>query len=63
MLASAARSLAALRGRPYVVPDDVKELFLPAVHHRIVLGASAEVEGQTSAGVLRQILETVAVPR
>ncbi|MCP3961432.1 MAG: MoxR family ATPase [bacterium] len=63
MLATAARSLAALRGRAFVIPDDVKELFLPALRHRIVLAVGAEVEEQTADGVLRGILDTVAAPR
>ncbi len=63
MLASAARALAALRGRNFVIPDDVKELFVPALRHRIVLGAGAEVEGHSSDGVLEQLLAAVAAPR
>jgi len=63
MLASAARSLAALRGRDFVIPDDVKELLLPTLRHRVVLAATAEVEGQTADGVLTGLLETVPAPR
>ncbi|MCC6555682.1 MAG: MoxR family ATPase [Polyangiaceae bacterium] len=63
MLATAARALAALRGRNFVIPDDVKEIFLPAMRHRIVLGAGAEVEGVTTDAVLKQILSAVAAPR
>jgi MoxR-like ATPase len=63
MLASASRALAAMRGREFVIPDDVKELFLPAMRHRVVLAPGAEVEGQTSDGVLKQVLASVAAPR
>ncbi len=63
MLATAARALAALHGRDYAIPDDVKELLLPALRHRIVLGAGAEVEGETPDGVLARILESTAAPR
>lgn len=63
MLATAARALATLRGREFSIPDDVKELFLPALHHRVVLAPSAEVEGQTADGVLKLVLESVAAPR
>ena len=63
MLASAARSLAALSGRSYVIPDDVKQLAMSTLRHRIVLGAGAEVEGQTPAAVVEQLLEQVAAPR
>jgi MoxR-like ATPase len=63
MLATASRALAALRGRAFVIPDDVKELFLPAMRHRIVLAPGAEVEGMTHDAVLKQILASVAAPR
>ena len=63
MLATAARALAALRNRDFVIPDDVKELFLPALRHRLVLEAGAELEEQTPDTVLRGILDTVAAPR
>ncbi|MCH9647470.1 MAG: MoxR family ATPase [Deltaproteobacteria bacterium] len=63
MLATAARSLATLRGREFAIPDDIKELFLPALHHRVILAPSAEVEGQTPDGVLKLVLESVAAPR
>ena len=63
MLATGARALAALRGRSFVIPDDVKELFLPAMRHRIVLSPGAEVEGQTADAALKQLLGSVAAPR
>jgi len=63
MLATASRALAALRGRGFVIPDDVKEIFLPAMRHRIVIGAGAEVEGVTTDAVLKQILAAVPAPR
>ena len=63
MLATAARALAALRGRDFVIPDDVKELFLPALRHRLVLEAGGELEEQTPDTVLRGILDAVAAPR
>jgi len=63
MLATASRARAALRGRTYVVPDDVKELFLPAMQHRIILAPGAEVEGVTTKGVLDQIIAKIPAPR
>ena len=47
-LMQAARTLAAFRGRDYAVPDDVVELALPALRHRVILSAEAEVEGHRS---------------
>jgi MoxR-like ATPase len=63
MLASAVRAFAALQGRDFVIPDDVKMLFLPVLRHRIVLSPGGEIEGLTTDKVLRDILEQVPAPR
>ena len=63
MLTTAARAYAALQGRDFVLPDDVKNLAVPALRHRIVLAPGAEIEGLTTDSVVRQILEQVPVPR
>jgi MoxR-like ATPase len=62
-LALASRALAALRGRPYVTPDDVKELVGPTFRHRIILKPDAEIEGLTADDVLNRVLGGVEVPR
>jgi MoxR-like ATPase len=63
MLASAVRAFAALQGRDFVIPDDVKVLFLPVLRHRIVLSPGGEIEGLTTDKVLRDILEQIPAPR
>ena len=63
MLAMAARAYAALGGRDFVIPDDVKAIALPALRHRVVLAPGAEIEGLTGEGVIRQILDQVPAPR
>jgi len=63
MLASAARALAVLQGRDFVIPDDVKDLFLPTVRHRVILEPGAEVEGAETDAVLGTILDGVTAPR
>jgi len=63
MLASASRALAVLRGRDFVIPDDVKELFLPTVRHRVILEPGAEVEGAETDAILGSILDSVSAPR
>ncbi len=63
MLLAAAKGLAALEGRGYVTPDDLKRAFLPALRHRVGLDPAEEVEGGTSDDVLRRILDAVEVPR
>jgi len=62
-LVSAARVLAAFAGRSYVVPDDVKELVLPALRHRVILTPEAEVAGETADGGLAALVASVEVPR
>ncbi|MFM8571952.1 MAG: AAA family ATPase [Pirellula sp.] len=62
-LVQGARALAAFRGRDYAVPDDVAEIVLPALRHRVVLGAEAEVEGASIDQELRTLLKSVEVPR
>lgn len=63
MLATAARSYAALAGRDYVIPDDVKYLAAPALRHRVILSPNAEIEGSTADQVIRDIVEQTAAPR
>jgi MoxR-like ATPase len=63
MLASAARAHAALQGRDFVIPDDVKILALPTLRHRVVLAPGAEIEGMTADVAIRQVLEEVEAPR
>jgi MoxR-like ATPase len=62
-LVQGARTLAAFRGRDYAVPDDVVDIALPALRHRVVLTAEAEVEGQSVDDLLRELVRSVEVPR
>lgn len=59
----AARTLAAFNGRDYAVPDDVVEITLPALRHRVQLTAEAEVEGRDIDEELRLLVRSVEVPR
>tara|TARA_R110000787_G_scaffold72118_4_gene160733 strand:+ start:8268 stop:9224 length:957 start_codon:yes stop_codon:yes gene_type:complete len=62
-LATAARARAAIDGRDFVIPDDVKTLALPALRHRILLSPGAEIEGKTTDETLAGIIEQTAAPR
>jgi MoxR-like ATPase len=62
-LMQAARTLAAFQGRDYAVPDDVAQIVLPALRHRVVLTAEAEVEGQKVDDLLTELVRSVEVPR
>ncbi len=57
------KTLAALRGRDYVSPDDVKFLVPPVLRHRVVMRPEAEIEGLDSDAVFRRLLAQVEVPR
>jgi MoxR-like ATPase len=63
MLAAAARAKAALEGRDYVIPDDVKALALPTLRHRIVLSPAAEIDGRRVDDVVKSIVEISEAPR
>jgi MoxR-like ATPase len=62
-LMQGARTLAAFRGRDYAVPDDVVELALPVLRHRVILSAEAEVEGHATDEILGEVIRSVEVPR
>jgi MoxR-like ATPase len=63
MLAAAARAYAALAGRDFVIPDDVKTLALAVLRHRVILSAGAEIEGLTADRIVSEILSRTAAPR
>lgn len=58
----ASQSLAALRGRSFVVPDDVQHLARPVLEHRIVAASQSRLRGQGPREVLGRVLQEVAVP-
>ncbi|MDB5474609.1 MAG: MoxR family ATPase [Phenylobacterium sp.] len=62
-LALAARARAALDGRDYAIPDDVKALALPALRHRVILSPSAEIEGRRAEEVIQGLVDRAAAPR
>jgi MoxR-like ATPase len=63
MLAVAARARAALEGRDYVIPDDVKALAAAALRHRVIVSPAAEIEGRQVDQVLAGVIERVEAPR
>jgi MoxR-like ATPase len=62
-LLEASRATAALSGRDFITPDDVKALVSPVVSHRITLSPEAEMEGMALEDLLRRIFDQVEVPR
>jgi MoxR-like ATPase len=63
MLATAGRARAALQGRDYVIPDDIKALALPALRHRVILSPAAEIEGRLTDQIIQGLIDRVEAPR
>ena len=62
-LLNISKAIAQMRGRDFVIPDDVKEMAPAVLRHRIQLRPESEIEGQNSDDVIKRILDTIPVPR
>lgn len=62
MLAGASRSLAFLRGRDYVIPDDVRDLLVPVLAHRLIPSRDSALRGRRPDLVLEDIVEEIPAP-
>jgi MoxR-like ATPase len=62
-LLMASRAYAAIGGRDFVTPDDIKMMAVPVLEHRLILRPEFEIEGLTVAEVIQQILQQIVVPR
>ncbi len=60
---NASKGLAILRGRDFVTPEDIKEVAIPVLNHRVVVAPEREMEGMTSNDIIQQILDTIEIPR
>ena len=60
---NASKGLAILRGRDFVTPEDIKEVAIPVLNHRVVVAPEREMEGITSNDIIQQILDTIEIPR
>jgi MoxR-like ATPase len=60
---NAAKAIAAMQGRDFTTPDDIREVVIPVLRHRIILAPDKEMEGITEAEVIRQIIQGMDVPR
>ncbi len=63
LLANAARARAALEGRAYAIPDDVKALAVPVLRHRLTLSPAAEIEGRDIEALVAELVESTEAPR
>ena len=62
-LLTASKAFAAIRGRDFVTPDDIKEAALAVLRHRVIVAPEREMEGLTADEIIRQILESIEIPR
>ncbi|SHG95841.1 AAA family ATPase [Flagellimonas flava] len=60
---SAAKAFAAISGRDFVIPEDVKRALVPVLNHRVILTPEREMEGMTTENVVQMIMESVEIPR
>ena len=63
LLLRAAKAQAAIEGRDFTLPEDVQQVWLPTMRHRVIVEASAEMEGVSADSALERTLQGVAVPR
>lgn len=62
-LLTACKAFSAIRGRDFVTPEDIKEASFAVLRHRIIVSPEREMEGLTADEIIRQILESIEVPR
>lgn len=62
-LLTASKAFAALRGRDFVTPEDIKEASYAVLRHRVIVSPEREMEGLTADEIVRQILEGIEIPR
>nr|WP_297918558.1 MoxR family ATPase [uncultured Allomuricauda sp.] len=62
-LMDASKALAAMNGRDFITPDDIKKVAAPILAHRIILTPEREMEGLTAGQVVNQIIESIEIPR
>ncbi|MEC7264505.1 MAG: MoxR family ATPase [Bacteroidota bacterium] len=60
---TAAKAFAAMAGRDFVIPEDVKKALVPVLNHRVILTPEREMEGMTTENVVNMIMESVEIPR
>ena len=60
---NASKAIAAMKGRDFVTPEDIREVVIPVLRHRIILSPDKEMEGVTEADVIKQIVQSMDIPR
>ena len=60
---NASKAFAAINGRDFVTPDDIKKCLAPVLNHRIILSPEREMEGMTPETVIEMIAQSIEIPR
>jgi MoxR-like ATPase len=60
---NASKAIAAMSGRDFVTPEDILESVSPVLRHRIILAPDKEMEGVTEDEVIKQIIQSMEIPR
>ena len=60
---NASKAIAAINGRDFVIPDDILEIIPSVLRHRIILTPDKEMEGISEDAVIRQIIQSMDIPR
>ncbi len=60
---TSSKAIAAMRGRDFVTPDDIKFVATPVLKHRVMLTPEKEMEGLTTTEIIKQIIEKIEIPR
>jgi len=59
----ASKAFAAMNGRDFVTPEDIKQAAIPVLQHRVIITPEREMEGVTTKQIINQIIEAVEIPR
>jgi MoxR-like ATPase len=62
-LLNAAKAIAAMSGRDFVIPDDIVYVAPPVLRHRLLLTPDKEMEGVTADDVIKQVIHSIEIPR
>lgn len=57
------KAIAAMSGRDFVTPEDIKRVAIPVLHHRVIVTPEREMEGMSSQQIINQIIESIEIPR
>lgn len=60
---NASKAVAAMKGRDFIIPEDIKFTAIPALKHRIIVSPEKEMEGLTSKEIIQQIIDSIEIPR